>query len=159
MQRINENKELRRKCHFFMFLKRWYTLICKWSGGLKWTSKLTTLWCLRQKCLFIRRLLSFTVILCGCNLMWSIKTLNMNNKIFQGLYFMSSSIIYDDAKLLLYTGDNISMLPRQYLVSELSHMGFNIAAELRYEVLPRKHRFSIILWGWSLVYIFLQRHS
>jgi hypothetical protein len=33
-----------------------------------------------------------------------------------------------------------SVLPRQYLVPELSLMGFNIATELRYEVLLRKHR-------------------
>jgi hypothetical protein len=32
------------------------------------------------------------------------------------------------------------VLPRQYLVPELTHRGFNIAAELRYEVLLRKHR-------------------
>jgi hypothetical protein len=39
----------------------------------------------------------------------------------------------------------ISVLLRQYLVPELWHMGFNIAAELRYEVLPRKHRYIIII--------------
>jgi hypothetical protein len=36
----------------------------------------------------------------------------------------------------------ISVLPRQYLVPELPHMGFNIAAELRYAILPRKHRYA-----------------
>jgi hypothetical protein len=36
---------------------------------------------------------------------------------------------------------HISMLPRQYLAPELTHIGFNIAADLRYEILPRKHRF------------------
>jgi hypothetical protein len=35
----------------------------------------------------------------------------------------------------------ISLLPQKYLVSELEHMKFNIAAELQYEVLPRKHRY------------------
>jgi uncharacterized protein (DUF2461 family) len=43
-------------------------------------------------------------------------------------------------KIGTYIG--ISVLPRQYLVPELSHMGFNIAAELWYEVLPRKHRYN-----------------
>jgi hypothetical protein len=37
----------------------------------------------------------------------------------------------------------ISVLPPQYLVLELLHMGFNIVAELRYEVLLRKHRFTV----------------
>jgi hypothetical protein len=40
---------------------------------------------------------------------------------------------------------NISVLPRQYLVPELSLMGFNIAVELRYEVLPWKHRYDICM--------------
>jgi hypothetical protein len=35
---------------------------------------------------------------------------------------------------------NISVLPQQYLVPELWHMGVNIVAELWYEVLLRKHQ-------------------
>jgi hypothetical protein len=43
-----------------------------------------------------------------------------------------------------YLNITISVLPRQYLVPEFSHMGFNIASELRYEVLPWKYRYVIL---------------
>jgi hypothetical protein len=49
------------------------------------------------------------------------------------------SYLYWETRKRMIAKQANSVLPRQYFVSELSHMGFNIAAETLYEVLPLKH--------------------